>query len=337
MAIALVTGVTGQDGRYLAEALLARGDTVHGLVRRAPPPGMLPTDVILHPGDLSDAASLAAIVRRVRPDLVFHLGAQSHVRLSFDLPLGTADVVYLGCVRMLEALRAADRPARFYQASSSEMFGARGPGEPRDERAPFAPRSPYAVAKVAAHFATVNAREAWGLHASTGILFNHESPRRGEAFVTRKITLGIAAVVAGRAPRFALGNLEARRDWGYAADYVDAMLAIVDHPRPDDFVIATGRSRSVRDFLTAAAALVDREPEGLVTHDPALLRPTEVPDLVGDAGKAARELGWRPTTPFDAWVARMLAGDLWAAGVDPARFPALAAALPAGFDPARAR
>lgn len=335
MARALVTGVTGQDGRYLAEALLARGHEVHGLVRRTPPAGWLPTAVIQHPGDLTDAAGLAMVVRKVSPDLVFHLGAQSHVRLSFDLPLATADVGFLGTVRLLEALRALDRPVRFYQASSSEMFGATGAGVPRDEESPFAPRSPYAIAKVAAHHAIRNAREAWGLHACGGILFNHESPRRGEGFVTRKITLAIAAIVAGRQSRIALGNLEARRDWGYAGDYVDAMIRILDHDVPDDYVIATGRSRSVRDLLSVAATLVDLDPP--VDHDPALLRPTEVPDLVGDARKAARVLGWTPTTPFEGWVARMVAGDLWAAGLDPARFPALSDHLPADFDPAHPR
>jgi GDPmannose 4,6-dehydratase len=321
MATALITGITGQDGSYLAELLLARGHAVHGLVRRASSDNTLRIGhlaVPLHAGDLADPSSLEAVVRRVRPDAIYNLAAQSHVSASFEMPLYTADIVYLGALRLLEIVRRADWPIRFYQASSSEMFGT-GTG-PFSESSPFHPRSPYAVAKVAAFHQTVNHREAYGLFACNGILFNHESPRRGENFVTRKITRGVAQIVAGRATRVRLGNLDARRDWGASQDYVDAMARIVDHHVPDDFVVATGETRSVREFAAAACALVDLDVASVIEVDPKLLRPADVPEMCGDPTKARTVLGWAPRTSFRELVASMVAADLRAEGVDPARF-----------------
>ena len=313
MAIALVTGITGQDGSYLAELLLAQGHAVHGLVRRASSDNTLRIGhlgmVTLHQGDLADASSLETVVRRVKPDAIYNLAAQSHVSASFEMPLYTADIVYQGALRLLEIVRRADWPIRFYQASSSEMFGT-GSG-PFSESSPFHPRSPYAVAKVAAFHQTVNYREAYGLFACNGILFNHESPRRGENFVTRKITRGVARIVAGRAEHVPLGNLDARRDWGAAQDSVDAMARIVAHERPDDFVVATGTTRSVREFAAAACALVGLEVDRVVRIDPALLRPADVPDMCGDPTKARTVLGWagpNPARPFAFPLLRIVPG-----------------------------
>ncbi|MCC6313110.1 MAG: GDP-mannose 4,6-dehydratase [Thermomicrobiales bacterium] len=336
---ALITGITGQDGSYLAELLLAKGYEVHGLVRRTSfsstgridhllsPGAVGRAAVTLHQGDLSDPFNLNRLVNRVRPDEVYNLGAQSHVGVSFETPAPTADVTGLGALRMLEALRNADWPVRFYQAGSSEMFGAVRES-PQRETTPFAPRSPYAVAKVFAHHMTVLYREAYGLFACNGIMFNHESPRRGTTFVTRKVTRGVACIVAGKIDAIVLGNLDARRDWGYAPEYVEAMWRMLQQSTPGDYAIATGETRSVRDLVEVAFALVGRDWRDCVTVDPTLYRPAEVDVLVGDAGRAARELGWRPRTTFRDLVRIMLAADLRAAGVDPARFPALAVESP---------
>jgi len=335
MKVALVTGVTGQDGSYLAELLIAKGYLVHGLIRRASTfnthridhifqdPHSDSPRLILHYGDLLDADSLAGVVHQVEPDEVYHLAAQSHVRVSFDIPVYTAETGYLGTLRLLEALRTyKGKPVRFYQASSSEMYGGIVSGR-LDERSPFRPRSPYAIGKLAAFWQTVNYREGYGLFATNGILFNHESPRRGETFVTRKITRGLALILAGRARQLYLGNLEARRDWGFAGDYVDAMWRMLQHGEPDDFVIATGRSHSVREFLDLCCRLVELDPEPIVRLDPRYLRPTEVDELVGDPSKAKRLLGWQATMPFERLAATMLLADLAAFGVDTRRFPAL--------------
>jgi GDPmannose 4,6-dehydratase len=253
----------------------------------------------------------------VKPDEVYNLGAQSHVKVSFEMPEFTADSVAMGTLRLLEAIRTADWPIRFYQAGSSEMYGAVRES-PQTERTPFNPRSPYAVAKVFAHHITVDYRDAYGLHASNGILFNHESPRRGATFLTRKVTRGVAAIVAGSAQTLYLGNLDARRDWGYAPEYVEAMWRMLQQDEPSNYVIATGEMHTVREFVERAFALVGLDWEAHVEIDPRYFRPTEVDELCGDAGKAARELGWRPTTTFDGLVRLMLSADLWEAGLDPA-------------------
>jgi GDPmannose 4,6-dehydratase len=319
-----MTGVTGQDGSYLAEFLLAKGYEVHGVIRRA---STFNTDRIehlyrdphdpearlrLHYGDLTDSSGLRVLLERIQPDEIYNLGAQSHVRVSFDQPEYTADVVALGTLRLLEAVRDYEsrtgRRVRFYQAGSSEMFGNAPP--PQHERTPFYPRSPYGVAKVYAHWQTVNYREAYGLFAANGILFNHESPRRGETFVTRKITRGAARIALGLQDRLFLGNLDARRDWGHAADYVEAMWLILQHQEPGDFVIATGESRSVREFLTAVFTRLDLEWEDHVSVDPRYFRPAEVDRLEGDASKASRILGWLPRRSFDDLVREMVDHDL---------------------------
>lgn len=324
MSRALITGITGQDGSYLAEFLLARGYDVHGVIRRA---STFNTDRIdhlyrdphgaearmrLHYGDLTDSSGLRVLLERVEPDEVYNLGAQSHVRVSFDQPEYTADVVALGTLRLLEAVRdyqgRTRRPVRFYQAGSSEMFGNAPP--PQDERTPFAPRSPYGVAKLYAHWQTVNYRQAYGLFAANGILFNHESPRRGETFVTRKITRAATRIALGLQERLYLGNLDARRDWGHAADYVEAMWRIVQHDQPDDFVVATGESRAVREFLVAVFGRLNLEWERYVVVDPRYLRPTEIDRLEGDASKARQVLGWRPRRTFDDLVREMVEHDM---------------------------
>ncbi len=335
MKVALITGVTGQDGSYLAELLIAKGYVVHGLIRRASTfnthridhifqdPHSESPRLVLHYGDLLDADSIAALVHRVEPDEVYHLAAQSHVRVSFDIPVYTAESGYLGTLRLLEALRTyRAKPVRFYQASSSEMFGGTERG-PLSERSPFRPRSPYAIGKLASYWQTINYREAYGLFAANGILFNHESPRRGETFVTRKITRGLAMILAGRERHLYLGNLEAKRDWGYAGDYVDAMWRIVQHKEPGDFVIATGVAHSVRDFLELCCRLVEADPQRLVRIDERYYRPTEVDELVGDPSKAGKVLGWRATMTFERLAATMLLADLGAFGVDTSRFRAL--------------
>ncbi len=330
---ALITGITGQDGSYLAELLLSKGYEVHGLIRRSSTfntgriehlyqdPHAEGTRLFLHYGDLSDASMLARLMARIAPDEVYSLGAQSHVRVSFDAPLYTADVTGLGTLRLLEAIRESQVPCKFYQASSSEMFGA-APA-PQSEITPFYPRSPYGVSKVAAFWYAVNYREAYGLHVSNGILFNHESPRRGESFVTRKITRGIARILAGKDQNIFLGNLEAKRDWGYAPEYVEAMWLMLQHAKPDDFVIATGETHSVREFLDCACGLAGLDPVEVYRRDDRYYRPTEVDVLLGDASKAKNELGWSPKTAFQDLVKLMLASDLEQLGLQiPFEIPA---------------
>jgi GDPmannose 4,6-dehydratase len=325
---ALVTGITGQDGSYLAESLLAKGYEVHGIIRRSSSfstsridhlyrdPHDAAARLLLHYGDLSDSSSLINTLNRIKPDEVYNLGAQSHVKVSFEMPEFTADATAMGSLRLLEAIRHADWPVRFYQAGSSEMFG-KVAESPQTERTPFSPRSPYAVSKVFAHWMTVQYREAYGLFAANGILFNHESPRRGATFVTRKITRGIAAILAGREQKLYLGNLEARRDWGYAPEYAEAMWLTLQQDTPDDYVVATGESHSVREFVEVAFGLVGRDHRDFVEIDPRYFRPTEVDDLCGDASKAHERLGWRPTVTFHDLVRIMLDADLREAGLDP--------------------
>jgi GDPmannose 4,6-dehydratase len=337
---ALITGITGQDGSYLAELLLSKGYEVFGMVRRSSTFNRSRIDHLYQDphepdvrlqlvyGDLGDASSLNQLVKSIRPDEVYNLGAQSHVRVSFDIPEYTADITGMGCVRLLEAIREAAVPCRFYQASSSEMYG-KAAETPQNENTPFHPRSPYGCAKALAFYATRNHREAYGLFAVNGILFNHESPRRGESFVTRKITLGLAAIVRGRSQPLYLGNLDARRDWGFAGDYVEAMWRMMQADQPDDFVIATGQTHSVREYCEVAFSHADltltwegkylhekgRGPDGrvLVEIDPRYFRPAEVDLLQGDATKARRELGWQPTVGFQELVHMMVEADLKAA------------------------
>ncbi len=320
MPTALITGVTGQDGSYLAELLLSKGYEVHGLIRRASTFNTHRLDQIyrdphetgvhfrMHYGDLSDSGSLVNLIRDLEPDEVYHLGAQSHVKVSFEIPEYTADATGMGTVRMLEAIRASGVPTRFYQAGSSEMFGA-APA-PQSESTPFHPRSPYGVAKVMAHWITVNYREAYGLFATNGILFNHESPRRGETFVTRKITRAIARIKAGIQEKVYLGNLEARRDWGYAPEYVEAMWMMLQHPEPQDFVIATGEAHSVREFCEVAFSHAGLDPDRHIDIDPNYFRPAEVDHLLGDASKAAAVLGWEPRTKFQDLARLMVDADI---------------------------
>lgn len=309
--VALITGLSGQDGSYLAEFLLDRDYDVHGLVpygRRE----LCDSRCQLHYGDLTDASRLAAVCNEVAPDEVYNLGAQSHVRVSFDLPVHTADVTGLGTLRVLESIRqhqaATGRQPRFYQASSSEMFG--NANSPQNETTRFHPRSPYACAKVFAYWQTVNYREAYGLFAANGILFNHESPRRGEHFVTRKITRAAARIKLGLQDRLALGNIDARRDWGFAGDYVEAMWLMLQHESPDDFVIATGKTHSVRNFLEEAFGHLDLDYNDYVDIDQKLFRPTEVDALSGDASKAKTLLGWKPRVSFSELVRMMTEYDL---------------------------
>ncbi|MBL1286267.1 GDP-mannose 4,6-dehydratase [Streptomyces sp. NE06-03E] len=301
---ALITGVTGQDGSYLAELLLEKGYTVHGLIRRSSSfnteridhiyqgPEEANRSFVLHHADLSDGVALVNLLRDIQPDEVYNLGAQSHVRVSFDAPLYTGDVTGLGTVRLLEAIRASRIETRVYQASSSEMFGASPP--PQNESTPFHPRSPYSVAKVYSYWATVNYREAYGMFATNGILFNHESPRRGETFVTRKITRGVARIKAGLQDRLHLGNLDAVRDWGYAPEYVEAMWRMLQCDTPDDYVVATGEGVSVRQFLEYAFEHAGLDWAEHVRYDPKYERPSEVDALIGDASKAEELLGWKP-------------------------------------------
>jgi GDPmannose 4,6-dehydratase len=336
---ALITGITGQDGAYLAEFLLRRGYIVHGMKRRASSintarvdhlyrdPHGLDRRFILHHGDMTDATALLRLLDAIRPDEVYNLAAQSHVQVSFETPEYTANTDAIGALRLLEAIRLLrfGPSLRFYQASTSELFG-KSPVAPQNETTPFYPRSPYAVAKLYAYWITVNYREAYGLHASNGILFNHESPIRGETFVTRKITRAVAAIECGVETRLYLGNLDARRDWGHARDYVEGMWLILQQKKPDDYVLATGETHSVREFVEVAFACVGRrivwrgkgtEERGfcartgaeLVTVDPAYHRPTEVDLLLGDARKAQRILGWRHRTNFEQLVEEMVQAD----------------------------
>ncbi len=326
MKTALITGITGQDGSYLAELLLAKGYHVHGIIRRSSSFNTERLDAIyqdphsdavrlhLHYGDLSDSSMLASLIRKIRPQEIYHLGAQSHVRVSFDIPEYTADATGVSCVRILEAIRDAEVPCRFYQASTSEMFGSSPP--PQSETTPFVPQSPYAIAKLYAYWMTVNYRQGYGMFAVNGILFNHESPRRGETFVTRKITRAVAAIVAGRQNELYLGNLDAHRDWGYAPDYVEAMWLMLQQERPEDYVIATGESHTVREFLERAFDLVNLDPYQYLRTDPRYLRPTEVPALRGDPAKARRQLGWEPKTSFADLVRIMVDADLKRQGID---------------------
>ena len=325
MKRALITGITGQDGSYLAELLLQQGYEVHGIIRRSSSfnTGRIlhifdePQDqgkrLTLHYGDLGGSSQLVRLIGRIEPDEIYNLGAQSHVRVSFDIPEYTADITALGTIRLLEAIREAQVPCRFYQASSSELFGSTPP--PQDELSPFHPRSPYAVAKLYAHWATINYREAYGMHASTGILFNHESPRRGETFVTRKITMAIPRLIKKELDFLYLGNLDAQRDWGHARDYMEAVHAIVQQPTPDDFVIGTGESHSVQEFLDLAFSLVGLDWHQYVRHDPRYLRPAEVVALRANPDKAERVLGWKPKTSFVALVREMVAADMAAQGL----------------------
>lgn len=318
---ALITGITGQDGSYLAELLLAAGYDVHGTVRRSSVFGteriehlykdehVEGTRLHLHYADLSDGNSLSRLASEVQPDEVYNLGAQSHVAVSFENPIYTADIDALGTLRLLEAIRMLGKPVRYYQASSSEMYG-KVVEVPQSETTPFHPRSPYAVAKVYAHWQTVNYREAYDLFASNGILFNHESPRRGETFVTRKITRAATRISLGLQDKLYLGNLDAERDWGFAGDYMRAAWLILQHDEPDDWVIATGERRSVRDFLSKAFGQLDIDWERHVEVDPRYFRPAEVDMLQGDARKAERLLGWKPEVGFDDLVSMMVAEDL---------------------------
>jgi len=325
---ALITGITGQDGSYLAELLLQKGYEVYGVVRRSSSFNTARIDGIYQDphekdvrlrlifGDLNDGSSLNWIIRKVRPDEIYNLGAQSHVRVSFDVPEYTGDVTALGTVRLLEAIRENEIHPRFYQASSSELFGA-APA-PQSEATPFHPRSPYAAAKAYAYYITQNYREAYGMFAVNGIMFNHESPRRGETFVSRKITRAATRIRLGLVDKLFLGNLEARRDWGYAPDYVHAMWLMLQQQSPDDFVIATGETHTVREFLEAAFGLLDLDWKKHVEIDPRYFRPAEVDVLCGDASKARRVLRWEPKVRFAELVRIMVEADLKAARAEAA-------------------
>jgi GDPmannose 4,6-dehydratase len=352
MKKALITGITGQDGSYLAELLLGKGYEVHGVKRRSSlfntaridhiyqDPQVENRRFVMHYGDLNDASSLNRIVRRVAPDEIYNLGAQSHVGVSFEVPEYTGEVTGLGTARLLEAIRETGVATRFYQASSSELFG-KVAQSPQSETTPFRPRSPYACAKAYAFYLTVNYREAYGMFAANGILFNHESPRRGETFVTRKVTRAIANIVYGLQERLYLGNMDAKRDWGFAGDYVDAMWRILQQDEPGDFVVATGETRSVREFCAAAFAeaglplewrgegvdevgVSAKDGRTLVAIDPRYFRPAEVDLLLGDAAKAKKALGWTPKTTFSQLVTMMVAADLertrlFVEGADPSK------------------
>lgn len=317
---ALITGITGQDGSYLAELLLSKGYEVHGIVRRSSSfnterlddiyqdPHVANQRLFLHFGDLNDGVTLINVIRDVNPDEIYNLGAQSHVRVSFDQPVFTGDVTGVAAMRLLEAVRAARVRTKIYQASSSEMFGATPP--PQDEHTPFYPRSPYGAAKVYAYWVTRNYREAYDLFAVNGILFNHESPRRGNTFVTRKVTRAVARIQAGIQEKLFMGNLDAVRDWGYAPEYVEGMWRMLQHSVPQDYVLATNTAYSVRDFVRMAFAHVDLEWEKYVEHDARYERPTEVDALIGDYGKAQRELGWQPSVLTPELVKIMVDADI---------------------------
>jgi GDPmannose 4,6-dehydratase len=321
---ALITGITGQDGSYLAELLLEKGYEVHGLVRRSSSFNTWRIDHVrdrlaLHYGDLVDQNSLMRTLETIEPDEVYNLAAQSHVKVSFEMPEYTTDVTALGVLRLLDAVRELGLSCRVYQAGSSEMFGL-VQETPQTERTPFHPRSPYGVAKVFGHWMAVNYREGYGLHVSNGILFNHESERRGENFVTRKITMGVAAIKHGKARELRLGNLDAKRDWGYAKDYVEAMWLMLQQAKPDDYVVATGETHSVRDFLEEAFGFVGLDWKDFVKVDPKYYRPAEVDVLLGDPTKARTVLGWSPGVSFRDLVRMMVEADL-AAGGNPVRPP----------------
>jgi GDPmannose 4,6-dehydratase len=321
MKKALITGITGQDGSYLADLLLGKGYQVHGIVRRASTfntsridhlyadPHINGVRLFLHYGDLSDSVNLVKLLYGLKPDEVYHLAAQSHVRVSFDIPEYTADITAVGTIRILEAIRETGIRSRFYQASSSEMYG-KVREVPQTETTPFWPRSPYGVSKVFSYWATVNYRESYGLNSSNGILFNHESPRRGETFVTRKISRAVAAIKHGLQHELFLGNLEAKRDWGYAPEYVEAMWHILQRDSGDDFVIATGEAHTVREFAETAFAHVDLDWKKYVKHDPRYERPAEVDILIGDSSKAKKILEWEPKVRFHELVKIMVDADM---------------------------
>jgi GDPmannose 4,6-dehydratase len=338
MKKALITGITGQDGSYLAELLLEKGHEVHGLIRRASTfnteridhlyrdPHLQNTKLFLHYGDLSDSSNISRLLDKVRPDEIYHLGAQSHVRVSFDMPEYTGDVVGLGTLRLLDAIRETGIKTKFYQASSSEMFGL-VQEVPQRETTPFYPRSPYACAKVYAYWITKNYRESYGLFACNGILFNHESPRRGETFVTRKVTRGLTRIACGHDEKLYLGNIDAKRDWGYAKDYVEGMWRMLQQEQPDDYLLATGETHTVREFIEETAKILGMdlvwEGEGvnekgrdgktdkiIIEIDPKYFRPAEVDLLIGDPSKAKEVLGWEPQTKFHELVRLMTEADL---------------------------
>ncbi|MBK9041585.1 MAG: GDP-mannose 4,6-dehydratase [Bdellovibrionales bacterium] len=328
MKKALVTGITGQDGSYLADLLLEKDYEVHGIIRRS---SSFNTSRImhifddvhdadarlhLHYGDLSDASCLEKLIDKIEPTEIYNLGAQSHVRVSFDEPIYTGDIVGMGTLRMLEAIKnvGAARDIRFYQASSSEMYG-KVQAVPQNEDTPFYPRSPYGCAKVFSYWQTVNYREAYNMFACNGILFNHESPRRGETFVTRKITMALARILSGKQKKLYLGNLDAKRDWGFAKDYVEAMWMMLQHSEPNDYVVATNQTWTIRDFLDRSFGLVGLNWQDFVEIDPRYYRPTEVDLLIGDYSRAKEKLGWEPKTSFDDLVKIMVAADLTAEGV----------------------
>lgn len=322
---ALITGITGQDGSYLAEILLGHGYDVHGIIRRSSSfntsrimpiyqdPHEEDVRLFLHYGDLSSPSQLARLITKIEPTEIYNLGAQSHVRVSFDVPEYTGDITGLGAIRLLEAIREAKVSCRFYQASSSEMFGATPP--PQNEQSPFRPRSPYGVAKLYAYWTTINYREAYGLHASNGILFNHESPRRGETFLTRKVAMAIPRLLLGQQDFLFLGNLDARRDWGHARDYMHAAYLVVQHETPDDWVVGTGVDHSVREFVDAAFSLVGLDWERYVRIDERYFRPAEVEALRADPSKAMAHLGWKPKVDFQTLVAEMVTAELEANGM----------------------
>lgn len=342
---ALITGITGQDGSYLAELLLGKGYNVHGIIRRSSSfntqrlehlyadPHAKKLQLHLHYGDMTDSSNLNRLLEKVAPDEIYNLAAQSHVKVSFEVPEYTANADAIGTLRILDAIRETGLRSRFYQASTSELYG-KVQEVPQSETTPFYPRSPYAAAKLYAYWITVNYREAYGLHASNGILFNHESPRRGETFVTRKVTRAVARILAGKDACLYMGNIDARRDWGYAPDFVEGMWRMLQQKQPDDYVLATGEMHSVREFIERSFALVDhklvwqgkaskevgkcvRTGRVLVKIDPRYYRPAEVEQLLGDPGKARRKLGWVPTVKFPELVRLMIASDLVHEGLDP--------------------
>lgn len=326
MKKALITGITGQDGSYLAELLLDRGYEVHGIIRRASTFNTKRVDHIyvdphepharlfLHYGDLSDSEQISNIIYNIKPNEIYHLGAQSHVRVSFETPEYTGNATALGTTRILEAIKRSGNDIKFYQASSSEMFGASPP--PQNEETPFQPRSPYACAKVYAYFMTKNYRDGYNMFACNGILFNHESPRRGETFVTRKLTRGVALILAKKQDCLYLGNLDSKRDWGYAPEYVEFMWKVLQNNKPEDFVLGTGESHSVREFLDKVFTYVGMDWQEHIKIDPKYLRPTEVEELVANPSKAKRKLGWNPKIKFEDLVKIMVDADMRAVGLE---------------------
>ena len=327
MKKALITGITGQDGSYLAEFLLSKEYEVHGIIRRASTfnteridhiyvdPHNPKTRLFLHYGDLSDSEQTSNIIYNIKPNEIYHLGAQSHVRVSFDIPEYTSDITALGTTRILEAIRRSKNKIKFYQASSSEMFGSAKP--PQDEKTIFEPRSPYACAKAYAYWMVKNYRDGYGMFTSNGILFNHESPRRGETFVTHKITRAIAAILAKKQDVLYLGNLEAKRDWGYAPEYIETMWKVLQQEKPDDFVLGTGEAHSVKEFVRQAFSYVGLNWRKFVKIDPRYFRPTEVAELIADSHKAAKKLNWKPKISFNELVKIMVDADMRAIGIKP--------------------